>query len=209
MEQHPHLTDLELKVVYGLAKEASERELGIPGERTGTRIVRLIDELLLLRADDRRQEARITELQETSTELVLANRVLASKVKALETILKHVLIDQPVAIDLATTMGGMPGAAIRDANAMQRLYERVSILEDQAATKCSKFASDFVQDVRNMFGDEAVDSDDDQAAWNSAEMLGRLDASFIANVDDPPVPANVIFWYARRWAVRFRKALAK
>lgn len=195
------LTDVELKALYDIAKNASERELGAYGDRTGTRIIRLIDELLFLRAERDRgpakamleqHDARVTELLTHNTELVGLNRVLSAKVNALETILKFALIESPMAIDLATKLGAGPGTAIRTNHGMHTLYERIRILEEHATTRCVSIASNFIADMRRIFGDAAVDTVDDNDAWASVPE---------------EVKESTDFWLVRRWVIEFRRAL--
>jgi predicted nuclease with TOPRIM domain len=189
-----HLTDAELKAVYDLAKKASERELGPFEERNGTRIMHVIDELTMLRQNARMQDRRITELQTRDSELITENRVLRAKVGALEAILKHVLIENPVALAIGKEMGSSPGAAIRLSHDMLSLYQRVKLLEEYVTTKCVDAVKTYVSAARAEFGTTYVDAQDDNEAFDSIPRT--------VPTDDLERAMSM-----RQWVILFRDAL--
>lgn len=105
-------------------------------------------------------ERRVDELLNDNSAKLGENRVLNAKVRALESILQYVLIDNPVAMNIATEMGSTTGAAMRSDKNMLALYERLKVLEEAQTTKSLSIAKSFVQMVKDRYGEAFVTEGD-------------------------------------------------
>jgi len=113
-------------------------------------LTRLIDELAKYRTNwwsCYTARDRINELMNLNTKLENDRRMLSAQLDAAKKILKFVLIDQPIAMDVATKAGMPTAAALRSDKDMYSLFQRIELLEKDAWTATSLETKEFVKDA--------------------------------------------------------------
>lgn len=174
------LTDVEIKGLYDGASTDYLVERLAADRAAGklvynARIVRLIDEVLALRAKAVPESERVTELLGVNTRLENVNRMVRAQLDAAKKLLKFVLIDKPITMDIAEAYGASKGEALRADKEILSLYQRIELLEKDAWTATMLETREFVKEAELVINNEHMTEDCESAVWltNWTERLKK------------------------------------
>lgn len=91
---------------------------------------------------------RETELQAHNTQLVNETRMLRAQLNAAKIVLNQSLVERPITVMMAISLGIDPGPSQYENVELKKLYDRLELLEKDAWTQTGALAKQFVKAVK-------------------------------------------------------------